>query len=81
MQFLFESVDVHGVVRDGMSARCGMVCRDVVERFDVNYGASVECCNFRHGAIEMPQNVRCGIWHCVEYSVLVCGMLHIMQDV
>ena len=25
--------------------------------------------------IEM-QKVRCGIWHGVEYSVLVCGMLH-----
>ena len=40
----------------------------------VNYGAmwcDVECCNFRHGVIEM-QNVRCGM----ECVVLVCGMLH-----
>ena len=38
---------------------------------------NVECCNFRHGvmwnAIEMRRGVDCG--------VLVCGMLHIMQDV
>ena len=59
-----------------------------VDRFDVNYGAmwnvvwcvcemgcNVECCNFRHGVIEM-QNVWCGIWLGVECGVLVYGMLH-----
>ena len=38
-------------------------------------GCNVECCNFRHGVIEM-QNVRCGIWCGMECVVLVCGMLH-----
>ena len=69
-----------------------MVCWDVVEWFDVNYGAmwnvvrsvceiwcNVECCNFRHDVMWNAiemQTVWCGIWRGVDCGVLVCGMLH-----
>ena len=67
-----------GVMWNG-APRCGGVIY-------VNYGAmwnvvwcqcmwNVECCNFRHGVIEM-QNVWSGTWRGVECGVRVCGMLH-----
>ena len=69
-----------------------MVCWDVVEWFDVHYGAmwnvvrsvceiwcNVECCNFRHGVMWNAiemQTVWCGIWRGVDCGVVVCGMWH-----
>ena len=60
--------DVHGVVRGGMWAWCGMVCRDVVEWFYVNCGAMWN--------VAISDMVWCGIWRGVDCGVLVCGTLH-----
>ena len=67
-----------------MAWNVGMMCHGVprcgaVEWFDVNAAwcqcvwnvVRCECCQFKHGVIEM-QNVWCGTWR----GVLVCGMLH-----
>ena len=61
VEFIFECSDVQGE----MLTWCGMVCGDVVEQFDVNYGVmwtvvscvckmwcDMECCNFRQRDVE-----------------------------
>ena len=81
--------DVHGMMRGGMWAWCGMVRRDVVERFDVNYGAmwnvcDVDRCNFRH-AVRCGMRLSCkmcDVEYGVVWTVLSCYVkCYIMQDV
>ena len=59
----------------GMWARCGMVCRDVVEWFDVNYGAMWNV--VRCGMLQFQTwcEVECG-WNakCVMWNMACCGM-------
>ena len=62
----------NGVPRCGGVIWCELWC-------DVKCVCGVECCSFRHGVmwnVTEMQNVWYGIWRGVEYSVLVCGMLH-----
>ena len=73
--FIFEC-DVHGVVRGGMWAWCDlMVCPDVVEWFDVNYGAmrNVMCNAVRCGMLQFQ--TWCD-WNakCVRWNMAWCGM-------
>ena len=74
---------MHGVVWGAMWAWCGMVCWDVVEWFDANYGATwnvVRCGMLQSQTwwmwLKCKISVWCGIWRVVDCGVLVCGMLH-----